>query len=58
MGLRMKIFNIVGFTEKIDFKGGRGHENTKNQYIADNFLKRGAWQVCRFRGVAWQRRGG
>ena len=34
MGLRMKIFNIVGFTEKIDFKGGRGHENTKNQYIA------------------------
>ena len=29
MGLTMKIFNIVGFTEKFDFQGGTGHENTK-----------------------------
>ena len=48
---------LWGFTEKPDFQGGRGF--TKNHYIGGNYLKKGAWTVCRFKaGRAWQKRGG
>ena len=36
------------------FRGGF----TKKQYIWGDCVKRGAWTVCRFKGGAWQKRGG
>ena len=54
MVLRMKIFHILGFTEKSDFEGGF----TKNQYRRGDCLKRQAWTVYRFKGGgAWHKRG-
>ena len=49
MGLRMKNFNISGFDWKIRLLG-RGCGVMKNQYRWGDFLKRGAWTVCRFTG--------
>ena len=51
MGLRIKSFNILDFTEKCDFFRGRGGGGfTKNQYIGRLPEKGGAWTVCRFSG--------
>ena len=37
--------------------GGGGGVH-KNQYTDGNYLESGAWTVCRFKGGAWQKRGG
>ena len=50
----MKNFNIFAVHGKIRvLEGGF----TKNQYIGEDYLKRGAWTVCRFkRGLARKRK--
>ena len=50
----MKNFNIFAVHGKIRvLEGGF----TKNQYIGDDYLERGAWTVCRFtRGLARKRK--
>ena len=53
----MKNFNILSFHWKIQLIGG---EFTKNRYRR-RMPKRGGgggWTVCRFKGGAWQERGG
>ena len=32
-------------------------EFTKNQYRGEDYLKKGAWRVFRFKGGPWQERG-
>ena len=54
MELRMKNFDIIGLTGKSDFQGGF----TKNQYIEENFLKSGAWTVCKFNVGLAKKEGG
>ena len=56
MGLTIKIFNILGIHWKIGLLGGGGvHEKLIQR---EDCLKRGAWRVFRFKGEAWQERGG
>ena len=56
MGLRMKNFNIMGFTQKSNFQGGRELQKLNKQ---GDCLKRGAWTVCRFkRGLDKNERSG
>ena len=42
------------FTEKCDFLGGF----MKNQYIGGDYLKKGTWSVCRFKGGLARKRVG
>ena len=48
MGLRMKDFNIFGFTEKSDFLGGV----LEKPIYKGEWPKKGgmAWTVCKFKG--------
>ena len=53
MGLMMKKFNVLGLTEKSNFKGGL----TKNQYRGENCLKRGLGQFADLSGCLARKRG-
>ena len=57
MGLRLKNVNIMeGLLKNPIFRVG---ELTKNQYIRENCLKRGAtWTVCRFKKGLGEKKGG
>ena len=55
MELRMKNFNVFGIHRKIQFYLGRF---MKNQYIRRNYVKRGAWTVCKFKEGLTKRGGG
>ena len=55
MGLRMKNFNIFGVHWKIPFLEGVSRKTITE---GGDYLKRGAWTVCRFKGGAWQEIGG
>ena len=50
MGLRIKSFNILGFTEKCDFFRGGGGGSRKTNIQGDCLKSGGAWTVCRFSG--------
>ena len=53
MVLRIKNFNIMGFTEKSDFQG----VHKKAKYRGE-LPKKGGFAVCRFMEGAWQKRVG